>query len=559
MSARKRENARHRSSFGARLPLGLLGLQALGCAQVFDIHALDCHGCADATHRVVCDDTDTPVEQSCGFGICDAGECVLGDHGQVISLSASSTHACAVTSDGTVWCWGDNSCGELGRALPEPAMESCTPTTDLHSRFMGPIAPVEWQGESQPAVQVAVGLGHTCVISVDGALYCWGSNLVKQLGAAEDENLFEPSPVRVATPEGILFGASSRPMSRTLSVEVVPEGAGITAGFGHTCALSRDNRVFCWGANYLGQCARDPGYEWAECPANDDLQIALTMPDTLVPVPPSEVQFPAGDEIVTTLRTVKHTTCALTLNSSLYCWGANQGGSDPGGIQTGNFNLGLTPGGGQLGIPTATCFHPSADTRVRLQSVSDFSLGFASTYVRTPGVAETNGLFSWGMNASGQLGRTTTGDGQSCAPTKASELDPNAMDENSGPVAIPGGNLDSVAKSLSSEGSDQCAVTNDGKFWCWGFNDHGELGTSIPQGQAIACATPLTLESHGLLDLGSAFLSKDPTDSTPMFGRGADFGCIVAPAHGAQVWCWGDVPGYEPTGEAFIVSTLPAD
>ena len=427
---------------------------------------------------------------------------------------------------------------------------------------MGPVGPVEWQEAPPPrALQVAVGEGHTCAITIDGAVYCWGWNLVGQLGAPDDENIVEPSPVRTATADGVLFGI--RATAGTSQRVVIPEGAGITAGFGHTCALSRDNVVSCWGADYLGQCGQDPGYSWDSCPKNDPindqdpLAVDLTRPSTLVPIPPSAVAFPPNDSFVTTVRTVKHTTCARTKLGSLYCWGANQGGTDPGEMGTANFNFGLTPGGGQLGIPGATCFHAQADTKVKLQSVTDFSLGFASTYVPGPGGTDSDGLYSWGSNGGGQLGRTTGGD-RSCAATRLADLDPSDMDEKSGQVQNAGGTLAPVAKSLSSEGSDQCAVTNDGRFWCWGSNDFGELGTGIPLQHAVACATPLTLESHGLLDLRSAYVSDDPTNSTPMFARGDDFGCVVAPAHGAQVWCWGGVPGYGLSPEAFIVSAAGA-
>jgi alpha-tubulin suppressor-like RCC1 family protein len=332
-------------------------------------------------------------------------------------------------------------------------------------------------------------------------------------------------------------------------VTLIPEGAGITAGFGHTCALSRSATVSCWGANYLGQCGKDPGHSGEACPGN----VTVSDPSTLLPTAPNVITLP--DTVITKVRTVKHTTCALTQVGSLFCWGANQGGVDPGDNGTSDFILGLTSGGGQLAIPGTTCFRASAGAAVNAQPIDDFSLGFASAYMLVPRLEDFNGLDSWGMNASGQLGRVPGATQSDCAFKSADDVDNTDMDPVPDRVDTSGGQFTAVAKSFSSEGSDQCAVQLDGEFQCWGVNDHGELGTSIPTGQSVDCAMPLTLESHGLLDLKSASAHDS---STPMFARGDDFACVVAPAHSSQIWCWGAVPGYGQTAEPIVISQTPA-
>jgi alpha-tubulin suppressor-like RCC1 family protein len=74
------------------------------------------------------------------------------------------THACAVGSDGSVWCWGDDAFGELGDAM--------TLDRDLPNQVAGVGA----------ASAIAVGGKHTCAVVPGAAISCWGANNVSQLG-----------------------------------------------------------------------------------------------------------------------------------------------------------------------------------------------------------------------------------------------------------------------------------------------------------------------------------------------------------------------------------------
>ena len=116
-------------------------------------------------------DSDSPVE-------------VSGLTKGVTALAVGSTddylptHTCALTSAGGVKCWGPNGDGQLGNDS----------TTDS-SR------PVEVSGLTSGIIAIAVGGSHTCAITKERGLKCWGDNSNGQLGNGSSTN--SPTPVDV--------------------------------------------------------------------------------------------------------------------------------------------------------------------------------------------------------------------------------------------------------------------------------------------------------------------------------------------------------------------------
>ena len=132
------------------------------------------------------------------------------------SVSAATDYSCALTTGGTVMCWGNNANGQLGRG-------SATPATSA--------APTAVSVGSNVAV-VSAGNSHACVVTTAGAALCWGLGSSGQVGS----NSFTGTQ---ATPTAVTG----------LSSGVVD----IASGGSHTCALLDTGNVTCWGLDDAGQ------------------------------------------------------------------------------------------------------------------------------------------------------------------------------------------------------------------------------------------------------------------------------------------------------------------
>ncbi len=130
----------------------------------------------------------------------------------VTAVAVGTMHTCAL-SGGQVYCWGNDTHGELGDGKNNTTSSS----------------PVLVQGVTN-AIAVSAGAFHTCALESSGAMKCWGSNALGQLG---DGSFVErDSPVLVA-PLG--------PVS------------WMAAGELHSCAVLQSGAVECWGDNQWGE------------------------------------------------------------------------------------------------------------------------------------------------------------------------------------------------------------------------------------------------------------------------------------------------------------------
>lgn len=235
------------------------------------------------------------------------------------------------------------------------------------------------------AIALDAGSTHTCAVTSEGEVRCWGSNFRGQVG--------DGTTLRRTVPVGV------RVLSGVRAV-----GAG-----DHTCALTTLGAISCWGSNSSGELGDG------------------TRADRRAPVSVSGLSGRAN-----ALAVGLDHTCALLESATVACWGEN--------------------GRGQLG--TGTTVDSSVPVAVPgLPRIAAVDSGGSHTCALTT----TGGVKCWGSNAYGQLGTGTEG-GSSITP-----------------VDVAG--LTSGIASIAAGGDHTCAVTTDGGAKCWGIDDHGQLGT----------------------------------------------------------------------------------
>ncbi|HEY0990750.1 MAG TPA: hypothetical protein VGD80_27040 [Kofleriaceae bacterium] len=159
-------------------------------------------------HGVVCAIDHDAIAWCWGDGL--GAEPVRQPYDGVVDLAIGANHTCLISRAGLA-CWGENlnaQCGDVGAARACQS-EGC---------FVGRTAiPLD-------AVRVVVGERHSCALVQGGAVACWGSN---ELGQVGHDDAFLTGDVGV-----VLDGATD-----------------LAAGFSRSCALRTDHSVWCWGDN----------------------------------------------------------------------------------------------------------------------------------------------------------------------------------------------------------------------------------------------------------------------------------------------------------------------
>lgn len=125
----------------------------------------------------------------------------------VEAMAANYINSYALTSDGTLWGWGDNSMGQLG----------------IGTRNDTSIVPVQVSGIDE-VIAIASGSYFTLALRADGSVWSWGYNKYGQLGSAPDYPRLIPA--QVSGIENVI---------------------GIAAGWNHSIALKSDGTVWSIG------------------------------------------------------------------------------------------------------------------------------------------------------------------------------------------------------------------------------------------------------------------------------------------------------------------------
>ncbi len=183
----------------------------------------------------------------------------------VHSIAVGRLHACALANSKIgdsleVVCWGNNEFAQMGTPVDSQA--------NALDRVRLP--------DDVTPIKLAAGHEHNCIIDSSNQVHCWGANRYGQIGQPTGD------PIPVLTPLDI-------------SAEVTTSAVEISLGSRHSCLLTEDRKVYCWGDNAFGQLGTE----------NDDGG----------PV--------SGLSNVDSISVGQYHSCAHVSDIGVYCWGRN--------------------------------------------------------------------------------------------------------------------------------------------------------------------------------------------------------------------------------------------
>lgn len=332
--------------------------------------------------------------------------------------------------------------------------------------------------------RVTVGDEHTCAVTSQANVQCWGSNSNGQLGKAGAPS--SSVPVRVTG----------------LPTEVIAVDSSPTF-VGYTCSLSANSEVDCWGRSYLENNGR---VFW---------RLAANSPERIEGTAGNLKSIEVGDGF----------GCVLTSESQVQCWGQNQTG--------------------QLGDGTDRLV---ASTAQFVQGLRDPIAGIGVGIYHACAVTAAGGVMCWGSNKAGQLGDGSTensnvpvdviglnsgvvavsaAEAHTCALLATGEVKCwgvigsksqfSGGPINTSPVNMNG--LENRAIAVSTGLLNTCVLTSSGRPICWGRNNNGVFGN----GKTESSEEPVEIHSF---DQGVASVTN-----------GIDHACGVL--LNGEISCWG--------------------
>ncbi len=389
-------------------------------------------------------------------------------------VATGTAHACALTTNGTIYCWGSGGNGELG-----------------NGSFFDTHTPVQVQQPSgELFTDVTAGDWFTCAATQSGQAYCWGQSDVGQLGNGSTTESNVPVAVDQSSLGISLFDVEAE--NRTVCA-IGTNGLAACWGEGHVgqlgdggnfdsytpsavsmppvgsftqiamfryggCGLGTDNIPYCWGQNTGG--AIDGTSDWG-----------ATMPVTAV-----------GTETFTQIGRSDETLCGVTTSNTVRCTGNN--GAFTFGNGTSNTSTALWENGA-TGVTASALDGGSYGTMCALDVGGDvWCWGSVGVGLVGTGQSESTAtpLQTSVTNAVDVTGRA----GHFCALTGSGDVycwgrdvyyfTNGAYQDASTPVPAVAPPAGVLFKNISLGNGHLCALTDAGQVYCLGANWSGQLG-----------------------------------------------------------------------------------
>lgn len=325
----------------------------------------------------------------------------------VSATGSASSHICSTMDDGSLYCWGNNHYGQTGIGT------ECTYNSYINgcNGAYGISTPTQVNlPVGRTAEAVATGFAHTCAILDDGSVWCWGNNNYGQLGVGNSSNSgnWRFSPSEVIMPSGT-------------------SAIAISLGDEHSCMVVDDGRLFCWGNNGYGQLG-------------DGTSTSKNIPTQILSI----------FQYISVSLGSSH-SCAITTLKSLNCWGWN------------NYQ--------QLGINSGT--YQSTTPQYTLLPAGSQVSSVISGYRSSCAILVTMEMYCWGVDDENKLNTEYNCNNDMTNGCYGDHRGTPAL------VQLPTGR-NAIGAIMGH--TNTCVLIDNGGIYCFGSNGYGQLGNGSTAG-----------------------------------------------------------------------------
>lgn len=373
------------------------------------------------------------------------------------TMAVGGDHICWIDAQQKTWCWGNNDSGQLGQRHLDTYTQAYQVDQNL----------------SHPFKQLSAYRNRTCAINTLDELYCWG-------GWFELDYNNEPITAEMIQ-EMKRYKIAYQPLKIELPQAVQQVGLGIL----HTCALLKNNQIWCWGHNKLGQQALTKDIDLAE--------------------EPHHIQGLPQDQTWQRIVAGPASNCAISTTGHAWCWGLNLSAHAIDSHHVGS--LSRDPTRNHIGLENLESENvilrkPQPLTAYK-KPISDIVFNLDTACVLTP----QSKIKCWGGNTFNAI----TG------YQKQDFLDTATNLKDSRLQTISTFSANSFNMSVMYPQHFFCGLTTKNQAYCWGVLAHMDY-SGIGRGYFM-----------DLPDIGQEWTG---------IGSGERFSCVQAKNH--DVYCWGD-------------------
>jgi alpha-tubulin suppressor-like RCC1 family protein len=291
-----------------------------------------------------------------------------------------------------------------------------------------------------PFASIAVGDGHACGLTADGAAHCWGANEHGQLGTGTTTGSDTPLPVA----GGLRF-------------------ARLDGATGHTCGITLEGEAYCWGDNRFSQIG-----DGTSTDRLTPTRVATTLRFREIAVSTMIVpEMPTGG-----------TSCGLATDGGIYCWGFNGGGLARCAQMSCPLPVRVAPARQFVSVDIGRFFACGIVTTGETLCWGDVGVLASAPRdpVETNFVIVSNGVRFTSIQVGERhaCGLTAAGAAYCMADNSSGELGDGTHISRAVPVAVAGGH---TFRRISALRGASCGIDTEGVTWCWGWGLSTGIGT----------------------------------------------------------------------------------